>query len=94
MSGRSSEKKAVVGLGFDPSGPHLFGQPMCRGEDKGDYLTEELNRSCCFVTAATAIQVGRVASGQWIIVTWCGLRGRNSFVAFCIRASGDGPRVP
>jgi len=37
---------------------------MCRGEVKGDSLAEVLNPSCCFATAAAAIQVGQVMSGQ------------------------------
>ena len=47
-------EEAVVGLGLDTPGPHLFGQAMGRGEDKGISLAEELDRSRCFATAPAA----------------------------------------
>ena len=39
-------EKAVVGLGLDAPGPHLFGQAMGRGEDEGISLAEELAWFC------------------------------------------------
>ena len=48
-------KEAVVGLSLDAPGPHLFGQAMGRGEDKGISLAEDLARSRGFDAApATA----------------------------------------
>ena len=46
--------EAVVGLGMDAPGPHLFGQAMGRGEDKGISLEEELYRSRGFAAAPAA----------------------------------------
>ena len=47
-------EEAVVGLGLDAPGPHLFGQAMGRGEYKGISLEEELDRSCGFAAAPAA----------------------------------------
>ena len=47
-------EEAVVGLGLDAPGPHLFGQAMGWGEDEGISLAEELNRSCGFAAAPAA----------------------------------------
>ena len=48
-------EEAVIGLGLDAPGPHLFGQAMGRGEDKGVSGTEELDRSRGFAAAPAAI---------------------------------------
>ena len=47
-------EEAVVGLGLDAPGPHLFGQAMGWGEDEGISLAEELNRSHGFAAAPAA----------------------------------------
>ena len=47
-------EEAVVGLGLDASGPHLFGQAMDWGEDEGISLAEELDRSRGFAAAPAA----------------------------------------
>ena len=47
-------EEAVVGLGLDAPGPHLFGQAMGRGKDKGISLEEELDRSRGFAAAPAA----------------------------------------
>ena len=44
-------EEAVVGLGLDAPGPHLFGQAMAWGEDEETSLAEELNRSRGFAAA-------------------------------------------
>ena len=38
-------EKAVIGLGLDAPGPHLFGQTMGRGEDEVISLAKQFNRS-------------------------------------------------
>ena len=48
-------EEAVIGLGLDTPGPHLFGQAMGRGEDEGASGTEELDRSRGFAAAPTAV---------------------------------------
>ena len=48
-------EEAVLGLGLDAPGPHLFGQAMGRGEDEGVSGTEELDRSRGFPAAPAAI---------------------------------------
>ena len=47
-------EEAVVGLGLDAAGPHLFGQAMGRCEDEGITLAEELDRSRGFAAAPAA----------------------------------------
>ena len=47
-------EKAVLGLGLDAPGPHLFGQAMGRGEDEGISLAEELDRWRGFAAAPAA----------------------------------------
>ena len=47
-------EEALVGLGLDAPGPHLFGQAMGRGEDEAISLAEELDRSRSFVAAPAA----------------------------------------
>ena len=47
-------EEAMVGLSLDAPGPHLFGQAMGRGEDKGISLAEELDRSRGFAAALAA----------------------------------------
>ena len=47
-------EEALVGLGLDASGSHLFGQAMGRGEDEGISLAEELDRSRGFAAAPAA----------------------------------------
>ena len=46
---------AVIGLGLDAPGPHLFGQTVGRGEDEGVSGTEELDRSRGFAAAPAAV---------------------------------------
>ena len=48
-------EEAVIGLGLDAPGPHLFGQTVGRGEDEGVSGTEELHRSRGFAAAPTAV---------------------------------------
>ena len=48
-------EEAVIGLGLDALGPHLFGQAMGRGEDEGVSGTEELDRSRGFAAAPAAV---------------------------------------
>ena len=48
-------EEAVIGLGLDAPGPHLFGQAMGRGEDKRVSGTEELDRSRGFAAAPAAV---------------------------------------
>ena len=48
-------EEAVIGLGLDSPGPHLFGQAMGRGEDEGASGTEELDRSRGFAAAPAAV---------------------------------------
>ena len=48
-------EEAVIGLGLDAPGPHLFGQAMGRGEDGGVSGTEELDRSRGFAVAPAAV---------------------------------------
>ena len=48
-------EEAVIGLGLDAPGPHLFGQAMVRGEDEGVSGTEELDRSRGFAAAPAAV---------------------------------------
>ena len=47
-------EEAVVCLGLDAPGPHLFGQAMGRGEDEGISLAEELDRWRGFAAAPAA----------------------------------------
>ena len=47
-------EEAVVGLGLDAPGPHLFGRAMGRGEDKGISLKEELDRLRGFAATPAA----------------------------------------
>ena len=47
-------EEAVVGLGLDAPGPHIFGQAMGRDEDEGISLAEELDCSRGFVAALAA----------------------------------------
>ena len=44
-------EEAVIGLGLDAPGPHLFGQAMGRDEDEGVSGMEELDRSRGFAAA-------------------------------------------
>ena len=44
-------EEAVIGLGLDAPGPHLFGQAKGRGEDEGVSGTEELDRSRGFAAS-------------------------------------------
>ena len=50
-------EEAVVAkdLGLDTPGPHLFGQVMGRGEDKGVSGTDELDPSRGFAAAPAAV---------------------------------------
>ena len=48
-------EEAVIGLGLDAPGTHLFGQAMGRGEDEGVSGTEELDRSSGFAAAPAAV---------------------------------------
>ena len=48
-------EEAVIGLGLDAPGPHLFGQAMGRSEDEGVSGTEELDRSCGFAATPAAV---------------------------------------
>ena len=48
-------EEAVLGLGLDAAGPHLFGQAMGRGEDEGGSGTKELDRSRGFAAAPAAV---------------------------------------
>ena len=48
-------EEAVIGLGLDAPGPHLFGQAMGRGEDEGVSGTGELDRSRGFAAAPAAV---------------------------------------
>ena len=50
----TSSEEAVVGLGLDAPGPHLFGQAMGRGEYEGIFLAEELERSRGFAAVPAA----------------------------------------
>ena len=47
-------EEAVVGLGLDAPGPHLFGQAMGRSDNEGTLLAEELDRSRGFAAAPAA----------------------------------------
>ena len=47
-------EEAVVGLGLDAPGPHLFGQAMGRDEDEGISQAEELDCSRGFAAAPAA----------------------------------------
>ena len=47
-------EEAVVGLGRDVPGQHLFDRAMGRGEDEGISLAEELDRSRVFAAAPAA----------------------------------------
>ena len=51
----ASVEDAVIGLGLDAPGPHLFGQAMGRGEDDGVSGTEDLDRSRGFATAPATV---------------------------------------
>ena len=51
----ASAEEAVIGLGLDAPGPHIFGQAMGRGEDEGVSGTEELDRSRGFTAAPAAV---------------------------------------
>ena len=44
-------EEAVIGLGLEAPGPHLFGQAIGWGEDEGASSTEELDRSHGFAAA-------------------------------------------
>ena len=48
-------EEAMIGLGLNAPGPHLFGQAMGRGEDEGISGTEELDRSRGFAAAPAAV---------------------------------------
>ena len=48
-------EEAVIGLGLDAPGPHLFGQAMGRGEDEGVSGSEERDRSRDFAAAPAAV---------------------------------------
>ena len=48
-------EEAVIGLGLEAPGPHLFGQAMGRGEDEGVSGTEELDRLHGFAAAPAAV---------------------------------------
>ena len=48
-------EEAVICLGLDAPGPHLFGQAMGRGEDEGVSGTEELDRLRGFAAAPAAV---------------------------------------
>ena len=48
-------EEAVIGLGLDAPGPHLFGQAIGRGEDEGVSGMEELDRSRGFAAALAAV---------------------------------------
>ena len=48
-------EEAVIDLGLDAPGPHLFCQAMGRGEDEGVSGTEELDRSRGFAAAPAAV---------------------------------------
>jgi len=63
LSLSAPSEQVVTGLGFDPCGPHLFGQVMSRCEDEWVSLLEELNRSCGLATAAAAVQVTQLVAG-------------------------------
>ena len=80
-------EEAVVGLGLDAPGPHLFGQAMRRGEDEGISLAEELDRSRGFCRcsrhrlgsssgASTAGRRGAVRRGAGSEVLFCCLKVR------------------
>ena len=47
-------EEAVIGLGQDSPGPHLFGQSMGRGEDEGVSVAEELDCSSGFAAVPAA----------------------------------------
>ena len=55
MFGARVTEEAVIGLGPDPRGSHLFGQTMGRGEDEGVSGTEELDRSGGFAADPAAV---------------------------------------
>ena len=51
----SPAEEAVIGLGLDAPGPHLFGQAMGRGEDEGVSGAKELDRSRGFAAVPAAV---------------------------------------
>ena len=51
----ASAEEAVIGLGLDAPGPHLFRQTVGWGEDEGVSGTEELDRSRGFAGAPAAV---------------------------------------
>ena len=56
-------EEAVIGLGLDPPGSHLFGQAMGWSEEERVSGTEELDRSRGFATAPAAGEVGEPVLG-------------------------------
>ena len=74
------QEEAVVGLGLDAPGPHLFGQAMGRGEDEVISLAEELDRSRGFASAPAAAWVAQAVPRQRVVVA---RRGAGSEVLFC-----------
>ena len=74
----ATPSEAVVGLGLDTPGLHLFGQAMGRDEDEGISLAEELDRSRGFAAAPAAACKRCLDSGS----SWRGaVLGVRSFFA-------------
>ena len=63
MYGAGITEEAVVGLSLDAPAPHIFGQAMGKGEDKGASCVEELDRSGGFAAAPAAAEVGELVPG-------------------------------
>ena len=61
-------EEAMIGLGLNAPGPHLFGQAMGRGEDEEISGTEELDRSRGFAAAPAAVYVDQAVPRQRVIV--------------------------
>ena len=75
-------EEAVIGLGPDSPGSHLFGQAMGWGEDEGVSCTEELDCSRGFATASAAGEVGESMLGEGIVVERRGALGEVLFCCF------------
>ncbi len=56
-------EEAVIGLGLYAPFSHFFGQAMGRSKHEGVSHAEQLNCSCCFATAAAAIQIIQLMAG-------------------------------
>ena len=74
-------EEAVVGLGLDAPGPHLFGQAMGRGQEQGISLAEELDHSRCFAAVPAAACVTQAVPRQRVVVA---RRGAGREVLFCV----------